>query len=1120
MNDWFEEFSKQYFEEKYDSYYMYDHNKELHAYKNIKNVKINGNVLSGYIPHEKYCHNNIKIKFKEFDDNEKKYLTKIIDDNPINKYKVINKTLPEELLNSRIKILPESLDDLEIECSLDDKKDNLIDVLSILKEFNRKLLKNNFIIFKIRGLDLERNITYPVKTLDEILDLKYKIRSDDAKLSNLHDVNINLLKNNSQTNNFEFIYDKLFDLLNKEINNIKRSYNVNSPYMDYDKDIRTDITSIDEKNNYFIEKWDVEEDINIDIDEEYTITNTHQLKSPEKIFSFLNEINQTDLENNNKNLSFLRDVLDLTYTLVNNCSIMPEIFKTEKSYIIRWIPSFYSSNVINYCKNYYAQCPDNLITFNEKSLSNENQVIILISFLMNALIKYIINKNQIKYFKKVSNIAFKLLTGEKIRHENNRYHKSIENISKQLTVFRLNELKYDYIMIINENFDIDIKIKEGNTCKNIKEADDDELKNIRKIYELFTYYKIENTIYEKIKLNNKDFIIFNNNIIELLPFINVVLINPFKIINSKMELILDLELNEDNFKLKNIKDYYIWKIRLDDDEITLSEFDRITNDTNELIKINDKIYIVDGYSFRHLKRYIWLLLQKDESNEILQYALLEEYIDLKFKLSDNFKKLIKSSNIYEPPKTLNGKLRPYQKIGYSWLIQNIKSGFGSILADDMGLGKTLQVLATILYFKEKNQLDASPSLIIVPPTLISNWQQEIEKFTPELSYYIYHGTNRQFPSEYHDIILTSYAIIRSDLDMFVNEPWFICVIDEAQNIKNPNIKQTIAIKEVYAFNKIALTGTPIENRLTDYWSIFDFVNEGYLSTLEDFKTKYVTPIEKIGNEEALNNLKSIAKPFVLRRLKSDDEIKKELPEKFVNDIYCSLTKKQIDLYNNLLNGDFEKIIEKQGIERKGNILKLITSLKQTCNHPGQYLKAKKVKINESGKMELLANLLENILEMDEKVLIFTQYVKMGEIIQELISKKFKTEVLFLHGEQSRKEKENVINTFQENPEYKILVATLKTGGTGLNLTAAQNVIHYDLWWNPAVENQATDRVHRIGQKNDVMVYRFITKGTLEESIDKMIKNKIDLAEKTISTDKTFITELSNEELRELLRLRL
>jgi len=1113
MKDWFENFSKQYFKEKYDKYYMYDHNKELHAYKDIKNVKVKDNVLSGYIHHENE-NNYINIKFKLFDENQKNEINGIIDKNLINKFKIINKTLPEDLWNIGANILPKSLDDLDIECSLEEE-DNLIDVLSILKQFNKKLMNDNFLIFKIKGLDLQRDITYPVKTLRDIMEFKYKIRSDDATLINLHDANITILKDVDQSSSsLDFIYNDLFELLNDEIDIITNDNNFNISPIDFDNNIE----SGNVKNRCLLEEEEIK--FNIDIDEDYNITNINPFNSSEELFSFLNEIASTTIEYDNKNISFLKDVLNLTYTLVKNYSIMPEFFKTEKSYIIRWIPSFYSSNVINHCSNYFVKCPENLITLNGQSISNENQIIILISILMNALIKYTIRKNQITGFKKVSNVVFKLFTGERIKKEQEQYSLTAKNISKQLSVFSLNELKYDYIMLIDENLDIDIKIKENDICKTIKEANDDELKNIRKIYDIFTYYKIKNTIYEKIRLNYNDFIIFNNSIKELLPLINVKLVNPFKIINSKMDLVLDINVDKNDYKLKKISDFYIWKIRLEDCEITLNEFDKITDDMNELVKINDKIYLVDGKSFRHLKRYTWLLQQKDKSNEILQYAIQEKYMDLEFILSDNFRKLIKTSNIYEEPKTLNGKLRPYQKIGYSWLIQNIKSGFGSILADDMGLGKTLQVLAAILYFKEKNQLDAKPSVIIVPPTLISNWQQEIEKFTPELSYYIYHGPNRHFPSEYYDIILTSYAIIRSDLEMFINEPWFICIIDEAQNIKNPNTQQTIAIKEVYALNKIALTGTPIENRLTDYWSIFDFVNEGYLSTLEDFKTKYVTPIEKIGDEETLNNLKNIAKPFVLRRLKSDDEIKKELPEKFVNDIYCSLTKKQVNLYNNLLNGDFEKIIEKRGIERKGSILKLITSLKQTCNHPGQYLNAKKMKINESGKMELLTNLLENILDMDEKVLIFTQYVQMGTIIQELISKKFKTDVLFLNGTQSRKEKNRVIDTFQENPDYKILVATLKTGGTGLNLTAAQNVIHYDLWWNPAVENQATDRVHRIGQKNDVMVYRFITKGTLEESIDKMIKNKTDLAEKSISTDRTFITELSNEELKKVLQLRL
>ena len=484
-----------------------------------------------------------------------------------------------------------------------------------------------------------------------------------------------------------------------------------------------------------------------------------------------------------------------------------------------------------------------------------------------------------------------------------------------------------------------------------------------------------------------------------------------------------------------------------------------------------------------------------------------------------FKKLTSKTTLYNVPDSLTGELRPYQKIGYSWLVQNIRYGFGSILADDMGLGKTIQVLTAILYYKEEGLLEDKTVLIIVPPTLISNWENEIKKFTPDLTYFIYHGSNRNYPLESYDIILTSYGIIRLDLDMFLDEKWFICVIDEAQNIKNPNTEQTKAIKSVNARSKVALTGTPIENKLMDYWSIFDFTNKGYLSTKDDFKRQFVMPIEKLEDEETLHELKAIAKPFVLRRLKTDEDIKKELPEKFINDIYCTLTKKQIKLYNAILEEIFFDIENSKGIQRKGIILKILTALKQTCNHPAQFLSIKNPKISESGKMELLVNILENILDNDEKVIIFTQYVEMGKLIQQLISKKFKQEVLFLHGSQTREEKSRIIDTFQEDKNYKIFVATLKTGGTGLNLTAAQNVIHYDLWWNPAVENQATDRVHRIGQENDVMVYRFITKGTLEETIDAISKHKTDLAAKSISNDETFLTEMTNEELKEVLKLR-
>ena len=437
----------------------------------------------------------------------------------------------------------------------------------------------------------------------------------------------------------------------------------------------------------------------------------------------------------------------------------------------------------------------------------------------------------------------------------------------------------------------------------------------------------------------------------------------------------------------------------------------------------------------------------------------------------------------------------------------------------MGLGKTLQVLTAIQYLKQKGYLEKEHVLIIAPTSLLTNWQEEIRKFTPDLTSYIFHGTARRFSKKKYDIYLTSYGVIRSDIDKFKKQKWFLCVIDEAQNIKNPDTKQTKAIKSIKAKHKIAMSGTPVENRLSEYWSIFDFTNKGYLSNLNKFRKNYIVPIEREKNQNTLENFRQITQPFILRRLKTDKNIIKDLPDKIVNDIYCNLTKEQIALYKETLDASMAEVDKNGGIKRKGLVLKMINSLKQICNHPSQFTKSKNINVNESGKMEILMNTLENILQADEKVLIFTQYVKMGEIMQELIEERFHEEVLFLHGSLTRKKRDAMIKKFQNIKQNKIFIISLKAGGTGLNLTAAQNVIHYDLWWNPAVENQATDRAYRIGQKENVMVYRFITKGTFEEKINEMIHSKEELAKLTVGNGKTFITEMNSEDLKNMFKLR-
>ena len=310
----------------------------------------------------------------------------------------------------------------------------------------------------------------------------------------------------------------------------------------------------------------------------------------------------------------------------------------------------------------------------------------------------------------------------------------------------------------------------------------------------------------------------------------------------------------------------------------------------------------------------------------------------------------------------------------------------------------------------------------------------------------------------------------------------------------------------------------IENYLSEYWSIFDFINKGYLLSLKEFKNRFMKPIENERDMEVLEDFKKITSPFILRRHKSDKAIIKDLPEKVINDVYCNLTLKQASLYDETLNTLIRDVEDSVGIQRKGLVLKLINSLKQICNHPSHYLKLDEFEIEESGKMQVLMNILENIINSDESVLIFSQYVEMGKIIKRLAKEKFGREVLFLHGSVPRRKRDEMIDRFQ-NGEAKIFLLSLKAGGIGLNLTAATNVIHYDLWWNPAVENQATDRAYRIGQKDNVMVYRFITTGTLEELINQILLDKRELAEITIEGNEKFITEMSNEDLKEMLKLR-
>lgn len=467
--------------------------------------------------------------------------------------------------------------------------------------------------------------------------------------------------------------------------------------------------------------------------------------------------------------------------------------------------------------------------------------------------------------------------------------------------------------------------------------------------------------------------------------------------------------------------------------------------------------------------------------------------------------------------SLHANLRAYQEIGYQWLTQMSKWGFGACLADDMGLGKTVQMIAFLEYQRIHS---GGQALLILPASLIGNWQKEIERFAPEMSYQILHKSSLkssetiQFRAGAFLYITTYGMTVR--LETLKDHQWDCLIIDEAQAIKNPGSKQTKAVKAIPAKIKIAMTGTPIENKLGDLWSLFDFLNQGLLGTGKEF-----TAFTKSLTEHATGytKLRKMIQPFMLRRLKTDKSIISDLPDKLEINTYTTLSQKQIGLYRQLLGQLTKKLEGAEGIERKGLVLASIMKFKQICNHPDQYLGRDEFKPQYSGKFEQLREICETIREKRERVLIFTQFREMTEPISAFLQSIFGKAGFVLHGGTSVKRRSAMVEQFNGERYVPYMVLSLKAGGVGLNLTAANHVIHFDRWWNPAVENQATDRAFRIGQTRNVMVHKFVTTGTIEEKIDAIIQEKQKLTgELLVAGGEQWITEYNNAELLKIFAL--
>lgn len=556
-----------------------------------------------------------------------------------------------------------------------------------------------------------------------------------------------------------------------------------------------------------------------------------------------------------------------------------------------------------------------------------------------------------------------------------------------------------------------------------------------------------------------------------------------------------------------------WQIALGDEMISVKDFEKLVKNDDGVIKWHDKYVIIDEDELIDL-------FDKLEAPpnpvgiELLQALLAEEYQNMRVSLSTDAATVLREYT--QPAKTnlprgMSVDMYLHQLIAYDWLLKNARLGFGSLLADDLGLGKTLPVLAALLKFKEEGLLKTGPALVIAPAALHANWLREIEKFAPKLKAFAFHDVNHTEP----DVILAAYSTVRNEVEGLRQTPWYCIVLDEAQRIKNPHSELSKNMKSLPAEIRIAMCSMEVEGSLAALWSMVDFTNPGYLGTWRQFTNDFVHPIRREHEHRRAVYLKKVTAPFLLRRRKTDKLELADMPKKIEHRQFASLIPEQATLYENLAKKGLKAVFDEKDAQRRQNIaLQLVVALKQICNHPFQYLKKGATQPGLSGKVELLLCLLDNIYENGEKVLILTQFQETGELLVRYIREEFGKEPMLLHGTTTRPQREEIVEVFRQNPDFDTLVLSLKMGGNDLKLTSASHLIHFDSWWNPILDAHAS----RLGLSPDVMSWRLITSGSLEEKIDEMFHWKKELAELTASDGESWLGNLSDGELEELVSL--
>lgn len=593
-----------------------------------------------------------------------------------------------------------------------------------------------------------------------------------------------------------------------------------------------------------------------------------------------------------------------------------------------------------------------------------------------------------------------------------------------------------------------------------------------------------------------------------------------------------------------------WQFSMNGEEISAEAFKKLVDEKREFVRVGTEWFRIDAEWLNEMRE---LMEQAKEENWTVRDLLFRELPEtltapleedteedaerddplFAFEMQQSLQTFIeqlqnkKGLPKVTVPAKLHAELRPYQQEGFEWLVFMRDQKFGACLADDMGLGKTVQLITYMLHTVSVLQID-KPTLIVCPTSVVGNWQKELTRFAPDLKVYTHYGPRRlkgedltsYIATQRPHVILSTYGTVTQDTDDLQLIDWSTVALDEAQNIKNMQTLQSRAIRKLKGDHHIALTGTPVENRLSELWAIFDFIHKGYLGSIGKFSEQFIIPIERNESEAHKRVLRTKIRPFLLRRSKRDPELQLNLPDKQESHVFCALSTEQAALYEGYIQDTLATLEQLTGFEKKGRILKMLNKLKQLCNHPALYLKEPfddaKTMMDRSVKLKRVIEMTKEIIDSGEQCLIFTQYIGMGNLIQHCLTELYDVDAPFLTGSMPKQQRDRLVEGFQAG-EFPVFLLSLKAGGTGLNLTAATHVLHADRWWNPAVENQATDRAYRIGQTKFVQVHKFVTIGTIEEKIDKMIALKSTLSEELIQSSK-WLTELDDAELMDLLVL--